>query len=77
MVEPQRSPKSEDGSVIADRPEPLRFPTPHEPLQEWTKENLDPAVMIAAIEAVMQIARAQPDFEAQRLARKTAIRFRY
>ncbi len=77
MVEPLRSPKSEDGSVIPDRPEPLRFPTPHEPLREWTEKNINPAVMIAAIEAVMQIARSQPDFEAQRLARKTAIRFVY
>jgi hypothetical protein len=33
--------------------------------------------MIAVIEAVMQIARSQPDFEEQRLARKTAVRFVY
>ena len=77
MVEPQPSPKLEDGSVIPDKPELLSFPTPREPLREWTEQNLDPAVMIAAIEAVMQIARSQPDFEAQRLARKTAVRFRY
>jgi hypothetical protein len=77
LVEPQPSPKSEDGSVMPDRPELLRFPTPPEPLREWTEQKLDPAVMIAAIEAVMQIARSQPDFEAQRLVRKTAVRFRY
>ena len=55
----------------------LNFPTSREPLREWTKKSIDPAVMIAAIEAVMQIARSQPDFEEQRLARKTAVRFVY
>jgi hypothetical protein len=46
-------------------------------LREWTAQNIDPAVIIAAIEATMQIARSQPDFEARRLARKTAVRFTY
>jgi hypothetical protein len=77
MEDPQPWPKSEDGSAIPDKPETLSFPTPHEALREWTAQNIDPAVIIAAIEAVMQIARSQPDFEEQRLARKTAVRFRY
>jgi hypothetical protein len=55
----------------------LNFPILREPLREWTEKNINPAVMIAAIEAVMQIARSQPDFEEQRLARKTAVRFVY
>jgi hypothetical protein len=55
----------------------LNFPTPPEPLREWTEQYMDPAAMIAAIEAVMQMARSQPDFEAKRLARKTAVRFRF
>jgi hypothetical protein len=77
MADPQPSPKSASDSETPESSQFLNFPTPQEPLREWTEQNIDPAVMIAAIEAVMQIARSQPDFEAQRLARKTAVRFRY
>ena len=77
MADLQPSPKSEDDSAIPDRPAMLNFPILREPLREWTEKNINPAVMIAAIEAVMQIARSQPDFEEQRLARKTAVRFVY
>jgi len=55
----------------------LNFPSPREPLLEWTQQHFDPALMVAAIEAVMEVARLQPNFEAQRLARKTAVRFKY
>jgi hypothetical protein len=60
-----------------DAPEKLKLPTPSETLREWTEQSIDPAVMIAAMEAVMQVARRQPDFETNRLARKTAARFIY
>jgi hypothetical protein len=33
--------------------------------------------MIAAMEALMQIARTRPDFEAQRLKRKSPVKFKY
>jgi hypothetical protein len=68
--------KSEDASAISDS-ETLKLPTPPEPLRESTEQNIDPAVMLGAIEAMIQIARLQPDFEERRLARKTAVRFRY
>jgi hypothetical protein len=77
MADPQPLPKLDDGSAIRDYSEALSFPSPDEPLREWTAQNIDAAVIIAAMEAVMKIARAQPGFEAQRLARKTAVRFRY
>jgi hypothetical protein len=77
MADPQPSSKSASDSEAPDRLRILNFPTPQEPLREWAKQNIDPAVMIAAIEAMMAIARSQPGFEAQRLARKTAVRFRY
>jgi hypothetical protein len=48
-----------------------------ETLREWTEQSIEHAVMIAAIETVMQIARLRPDFEEQRLARKTTVRFKY
>jgi hypothetical protein len=60
-----------------DAPEKLKLPTPSEPLREWTAQSVDPAVMIGAMEAGMQVARSQPNFEADRLARKTAARFTY
>jgi len=46
-------------------------------LRKWTAKEVGPSVIIAAIETLMQAARARPDFEARRLARKTAIKFRY
>jgi hypothetical protein len=39
--------------------------------------EIEPSVMIAMMETVMQIAKLQPDFESRRLARKTAVKFRY
>ena len=77
MEDPKRSPRSGDISTTPDNPGLLRLPTPREPLREWTEQEIGPGVMIAAMETVMQIARSQPDFEAQRLARKTAAKFRY
>jgi hypothetical protein len=77
MADRLPSPKSEEDFSIPESPEKLNLPTPHVPLREWTKESIDPAVMLAAMEAVMQVARSQPDFEAQRLSRKTAVRFTY
>jgi len=36
-----------------------------------------PGVMIAVMETMMQLVKSQPDFEARRLARKSAVKFRY
>jgi hypothetical protein len=77
MADLQPSSKSEDGSATPDGPGILKFPTPGVPLHEWTERDIYPGVMIGAIEAVMELARSRPDFEAQRLARKTTVRFRY
>jgi len=57
MADPQPSSKSASDSEAPDRLRILNFPTPQEPLREWAKQNIDPAVMIAAIEAMMAIAR--------------------
>jgi hypothetical protein len=76
MVDPPPWRKSKDGLANPEG-EVLNLPTPHEPLREWTEQNIDHAAIIAAMEAVMQIARSQPDFEERRLAQKTAARFRY
>jgi hypothetical protein len=46
-------------------------------LREWRDQQIKPSAMIAAMETVMQAVKSQPDFEARRLARKTAVRFRY
>jgi hypothetical protein len=50
---------------------------PREPLREWTEQEIEPGVMIAAMETVIQIVKSQPDFEARRLERKSQVRFRY
>jgi len=70
-------PNSGNDLETFDAPEKLKLPTPSEPLREWTEQSIDAAVMIAAMEAVMEVARSQPDFEADRLARKTPFRFIY
>ena len=75
MGELERSLKSKDRSVSHDHPELLSLPTPREPLREWTE--IKPGVIVAAVEAVMRIARSLPHFESRRLARKTATKFRY
>jgi hypothetical protein len=77
MADLKPLPKSENDSATAERLEMLNLPSPREPLLEWTQQHFDPALMVAAIEAVMEVARLQPNFEAQRLARKTAARFKY
>jgi hypothetical protein len=77
MADRQPLPQSGDGSAIPETPEKLKLPTPREPLRNWTEQSMDPTVIIAAMEAVMQVARLQPGFEAQRLSRKTALRFTY
>jgi hypothetical protein len=46
-----------------------------EPLRARTE--IEPGVMIAVMETVMQLVKSQPDFEARRLARKSAVKFRY
>ena len=53
------------------------MPTPGEPLREWTEGEIEPGVMIAAMESMMRIVKLRPDFEAWRLERKTAVKFRY
>ena len=77
MEDPERSPRSRDVSKTGDNPELLSLPTPGEPLWEWTAQEIEPSVMIAVMETVMQIVKSQPDFESRRLARKTAVKFRY
>ena len=77
MEDPERSPRSKDVSKTCENPELLSLSTPGEPLREWTAEEIEPSVMIAMMETVMQIAKLQPDFESRRLARKTAVKFRY
>jgi hypothetical protein len=77
MGELERSLKSKDGSASHEHPELLSLPTPREPLREWTEQEIKPGVMVAAMEAAMQIARSLPDFESRRLARKTVTKFRY
>jgi hypothetical protein len=55
----------------------LSLPTPREPLRAWTEQEIEPGVMIAVMETLMQMVKSQPDFEARRLARKSAVKFRY
>jgi hypothetical protein len=64
-------------SATRENPDVLRLPIPREPLREWTEQEIEPGVMIAAMETVMQIVKSQPDFEVRRLERKSAVRFRY
>jgi hypothetical protein len=64
-------------SKTGETPDLLNLPTPGEPLREWTAQEIEPGVMIAVMETVMQIVKSQPDFESRRLARKTAVKFRY
>ena len=64
-------------SATRDDPGSLSLPTPREPLWEWTEQEIEPGVMIAAMESMMRIVKSQPDFEARRLERKTAVKFRY
>lgn len=77
MEDLKRSAKSEDDLAIRDQPELLRLPTPAEPLRQWTEQDIGPKVMIDAMETMIQIARSQPDFEAQRRARKRTEKFKY
>ena len=77
MEDPERSPRSRDVSKMGENPELLSLPTPGKPLREWTAQEIAPSVMIAVMEAAMQTVKSQPDFESRRLARKTALKFRY
>jgi hypothetical protein len=77
MEEPQPSPRSRDVSATSDNPHSLGLPTPREPLREWTEEEIKPSVMIAEMETMMRTVQSQPDFEARRLERKTAAKFKY
>jgi len=77
MEDPQPLPRSRDVSAIRDNPDSLSLPTPREPLREWTEQEIKPEFIIAAMETLMQIAKARPDFEAQRLERKTPVKFKY
>ena len=64
-------------SLTRENPDLLSLPTPREPLREWTEQEIEPGVIIAAMETLMQMVKSQPDFEARRLARKSAVKFRY
>ena len=77
MEETERSPKSRDVSATRENPDLLSLPIPREPLREWTQQEIEPGVMIAAMETMMQIVKSQPDFEARRLERKSPVKFRY
>ena len=46
-------------------------------VRAWTEQEIEPGVMIAVMEAVMEMVKSHPDFEARRLARKSAVKFRY
>jgi hypothetical protein len=70
-------PNSGNDLKTFDAPEKFNLPTPSEPLREWTEQSIDPTAMIAEMEAVMRVARWHPNFEADRLARKTMARFTY
>jgi len=75
MEDPERSPRSRDASLGCENPDWLNLPTPREPLRAWTE--IEPGVMIAEMETLMQLVKSEPDFEARRLARKSAVKFRY
>jgi hypothetical protein len=77
MEESKRSLRSNDESETRENSDLLRLPTPREPLREWTEQEIKPEFIIAAMEILMQIAKARPDFEAQRLERKTPVKFKY
>jgi hypothetical protein len=64
-------------SLARENPDWLNLPTPREPLRAWTEQEIEPSVMIAVMETVIQMAKSRPDFEARRLARKSAVKFRY
>ena len=64
-------------SKTGETPDLLSLSTPGEPLREWTAREIEPGVMIAVMETVMQIVKSQPDFESRRLARKTSVKFKY
>jgi hypothetical protein len=77
MGDPERSPRSRDVSATREDPGSLNLPIPREPLREWTEGEIEPGVMIAAMESMMRVVKSQPDFEARRLERKSAAKFRY
>jgi len=77
MEDPERSVRSRDVSKTGDNADLPSLPTPGETLREWTAQEIEPGVVIAEMETLIQIAKSQPDFESRRLARKTAVRFRY
>ena len=77
MEDPERSPRSSGVSLTRENPDLLSLPIAGEPLREWTEQEIEPGVIIAAMETVMQMVKSQPDFEARRLARKSAVKFRY
>jgi hypothetical protein len=41
------------------------------------EQEIKPSVVIAAMETLMRTVQSQADFEARRLERKTAAKFRY
>jgi hypothetical protein len=77
MEETERSLRSRDVSATRENPDLLSLPIPRETLREWTEQEIEPGVMIAAMETMMQIVKSQPDFEARRLERKSSVKFRY
>ena len=77
MEHTERSPRSRGVPLARENPDWLNLPTPREPLRAWTEQEIKPGVMIAVMEAVMEMVKSQPDFEARRLARKSAVKFTY
>jgi hypothetical protein len=77
MEETERSPRSRDAYATREDPDLLSLPTPREPLREWTEREIESGAMIVAMETVIQLVKSQPDFEARRLERKSAVKFRY
>ena len=77
MEETERSPRSRDVSATCENLDLLSLPIPRETLREWTEQEIELGVMIAAMETMMQLVKSQPDFEARRLERKSPVKFRY
>jgi hypothetical protein len=75
MADQKRKPKSEeDLKPNKDDLGILNLPSPSKPLREWDVE-LPQEAMLQAMEVMIKIARAHPDFEEHRLRAKNLERF--
>jgi hypothetical protein len=44
-------------SLARENPNWLNLPTPREPLRAWTEQEIEPGVMIAVMEAVIEMVK--------------------